>query len=227
MRVALHHNRHDWHASLHGQMERTLLERQHLRLIGVASRALGEDEDALAVVAHFVGGAVERLDGRLAVGAVDEHGAGEGHEPAQDGHMAQGLLGRDAAVGREDGAQHQHVQLRLVVRDEDGGPRGEVFVAGDDLELHAGGAAHDPLEAARGGPLRDAAVADQTEDDRGDYPVGSAEKKRAVGCQAASNERGAGDLLTDSEEGQRDDDKRADARGDIREERHGEREDGV
>lgn len=163
MRVVFRNDRNNGHTRLQRQMERALLERQQLRSIRVAARALGEDEDTLAMVAHLIGSTIESLDGRFAVGTINEDGAREGHEPAEEGNMFEGLLGRDAAVRREDVAEHEHIQFGLVVSNEDGGPGVQVFSAFDNVEAHAGGVAHNPLETARGGPLGDAAVASDTE----------------------------------------------------------------
>lgn len=220
MRIVFGDDRHDVHARLDRQMERSLLERQQLRLGRVAARALGEDEHALLERLHLPGRPVEGLDGRLAVRAVDEHRPGQRHEPAQEGHALERLLSRDAAVGREDGAQHQHVQLRLVVGDEDGGPGPQVLLALDDVEAHAGRVAHHPLEAARRGPLRDAAVADEAEDDGGDDAVGRAEDQGAVRGEAPRREGGPGHLDREGEEREGHNHVGRDAREDVRADGH-------
>lgn len=163
MRVILRDHRHNRHTRLQRKMECTLLEGQQFRSIRVAARALGEDKDALAMVAHLIGGTIKGLDSRFAVGTINEDGAREGHEPAEEGNIFEGLLGRDTAVRREDVAEHEHVQFGLVVCDEHGGSGVQVFSTFDDVESHAGGVAHDPLETARGGILRDAAVASDPE----------------------------------------------------------------
>lgn len=153
MRVILRHNRHHRRARFHRQMEPAFLERQHLGGIRVTAGSLGEDKDALAIEAHFIRSAVERLEGRFAVRAVDKHRAGEGHEPAQERDCGERLLGRDAAVGREYGAEHEHVELGLVVADEHRRASGEVLDALDNVEPHPRRVPHDPFEAAGGGPL--------------------------------------------------------------------------
>ena len=221
MRVVLRDDRDNRHAGLHGEMKRALLERQQLRAIGVTPGTLGKDEDALTVIAHFLGGAVERLDGSFAVGAVNEDGAGEGHEPAEEGDVAEGFLSRDAAVGREDGAKHEDVEFGLMVPDEHGGPGGQVFGALDHVEAHAGGVAHNPFEAARGGPLGNAAVAGETEHNGGYHAVGGAEEERAIGGKTAGDKGGAGDFLAEGEERERNNDEGADARCDVGEDGHG------
>lgn len=181
MRIVLRHNRHDGHAGLDSEMKSALLERQQHRIIGVTPRALGENEHTLAVDSHLFHGAIERFHGSLAVGPVDEDRPRERHEPAQEGNIPQGLLRGHAAIWRENGAEHEHVQFGLVVADEDGGTGGEMFLTLDDIEGHAGGEAHHPLEAAGGGPLRDTAVAGESEDDRGKHAVDRAQEQGAIG----------------------------------------------
>lgn len=220
MRIVLSHHRNNIHTGLDRQMERALLERQQLRFLRVTPRSLGEDEHALLLGLHLPRRTVERLDSRLTVRAIDEHGAGQRHEPPQEGHPLQRLLRRDAAVRREDGAQHQHVQLGLVVPDEDGGAGAQVLLALDDLELHAGRVPHHPLEAARRGPLRHAAVPGEAEDDGGDDAVGRAEEEGAVRGEAARREGGPGHLDGDGEEGEGHDHVGRDSREDVRADGH-------
>lgn len=197
------HQRHDRHAGLDGEMKGALLEGQQVRLIEISPRALGKNEDALTIPAHFLRRAVKGRHGRRPIRTIDEDGAGQGHEPAEKGDALQRLLGRDAAVGREDGGEQEDVELGLVVGDEDGRAGGEVVVA-FDLEVDAGRQAHEPFEAAACGPLRDAAVAEEPEDDGGEDAVGGAEEEREVGGEAAGVEGGAGELEGEGEEGSRD-----------------------
>ncbi len=68
---------------------------------------------------HFGRGAREGLTGGLAVGAVDEDGAGEGHEPAQDRNALEGGFGGDGAVRGEDVGEEEDVEFGLVVADDD------------------------------------------------------------------------------------------------------------
>lgn len=56
-------------------------------------------------------------------------------------------------------AQHEHVELGLMVANEDRRPGREVLGALDNVELYAGCIPHNPFETACGGPLRDPAVA--------------------------------------------------------------------
>ena len=174
-------------------MERSLLERPHLRPSSITPRALGEDEDALPLLAHLGGGLVERGVGGGGVGAVDEDGAAEGHEPAEKGHEAEGALGGDAAVGGEDGAEEEDVEFGLVVPDQHAGSRAQMVLPGDDFEMDARGPGHGVVEGAGDGPLADAVLADEAEGERGDDAVGGAEEQAAVGGKEAGVEGGGGE----------------------------------
>lgn len=200
MGIVFRHNRHNRHTGLDGEMESTLLERQEHGIIGVTPRTLGENEHTLAVDAHLIHGAIKRLHGSLAVRPVNKYGPRERHEPAQEWYIPQGLLRGHAAVWREDGAEHEYVQLGLVVPDEDRGTRGEVFLALDDVEGHAGGEAHHPLEAAGGGPLGDTAVAGESEDDRGKHAVDGAQEQGSIRGKTAGDEGCARHFLPEDEE---------------------------
>ena len=127
------------------------------------------------------------------VGAVDEHGAGEGHEPAEKGDEAERALGRDAAVGGEDCAEEEDVEFGLVVRDLDAGPRAQVLPARHDVEADARGQGHGVVEGARDSPLADAVLADEAEADGGEDAVGGAEDQGAVGGEEAGVEGGGWD----------------------------------
>lgn len=220
MRIVLGDDRNNRHPRLDRQMERSLLERQQLGLLGVTPRSLGEDEHALSVPAHLLRRTVKRLHRRLAVGPINENRPRQRHEPPQEGDMLQGLLRRDAAVRREDVAQHEHVELGLMVADEDRRPRGEVLGTLDNVELHAGCIPHNPFETARGGPLRDPAVAKEAKDNGCDYAIACAKQERAIRRKTPSEKGCTRDFLAECEKGKRHDDKRADARGDVGQERH-------
>ena len=147
-------------------MKSALLERPEVRAGGIAAGALGEDEDALAGSTHLVRGAGEGEEGLVFVGAVDEDGAREDHEPAEEGDPFEGALGRHAAVVWPDGAEEEDVERGLVVADQDGRTHGvEVFGAGDDFEAGVGCVAHGPFEGAGGGPLGEAVVAEEAEEE--------------------------------------------------------------
>ena len=127
------------------------------------------------------------------IGSIDKDGAGERHEPAEKGHEAEGPFGRDAAVGREDGAEEEDVELGLVVPDEHARSRAQVFRARDDFEADARGPGHGVVEGARDGPLADAVLADEAEGEGGEDAVGGAEEEAAVGGEEAGVEGGGGD----------------------------------
>ena len=116
--VICRHDGYDGHAGLHGQVERSLFESPQFRSIGVAPRALGEDEDALPLLPHLRRRLVKRCVRGRRVRAVDEDGARERHEPAEKGHEAQGALGRHAAVGGKDGPEEEDIELGLMVPDQ-------------------------------------------------------------------------------------------------------------
>lgn len=132
-------------------MERALFEGPEVGPAGVAAGAFGEDEDALAVGQHLGRGAGEGLAGGLAVGAVDEDGAAEGHEPAEERHALEGGFGGDGAIGGKDAGEEEDVEFGLVVADNDAGAGvGEVVFARDDVEGYAGCVAHGEGEGAGG-----------------------------------------------------------------------------
>lgn len=179
---------------LDGQVEGALLEGEQHGLLGVAAGALGEHVDALALGLDLVGGALHGLAGVLCVLAVDEDGAAQGHEPAEEGRLLERGLCRDAAVLGEHGAQHEDVELGLVVPDEDGRARGAEDVARVlDDELDARGQEHGVLEAPAGGPLGDALPADEGEEDGDEDAVEGGQDERDVRGQAAGDEAGLGD----------------------------------
>ena len=102
-------------------MESALFEIHERRVAGVAAGAFGEDEYRLTVATHLVGGALEHLHGRVAVAAIDEDGAGQGHELAEERRQLQRPFRRDGAVPGEDLAQEGHVQFGLVVAHDHAG----------------------------------------------------------------------------------------------------------
>lgn len=162
-------------------MKRPLLKLQQLRPLRITPRPLGKNKHALPLPTHLPRRPLESRARRSAIRAIDEDGAGEGHEPAEEGHGAEGGLGGDGAVRGEDGGDEQDVELGLVVGDEDGGAGGEVFAAGEDGEGDAGGQAHGVVEGAGGGVLRDAVVVEQAEGEGGEDAVGGAEEEGEVG----------------------------------------------
>lgn len=127
------------------------------------------------------------------IGAIDEDGAAERHEPAEKGHEAEGAFGGDAAVGGKDGAEEEDVEFGLVVPYQHAGSRGQVFLAGDDFEMDARGPGHGVVESAGDDPLADAVFADETEGQGGKDAVGGAEEEAAVGGEKAGVEGGGGD----------------------------------
>ena len=129
----------------------------------------------------------------LGIGPIDEHSAGKGHEPAEKGHEAEGAFGRDAAVGRENGAEEEDVEFGLVVPDQDAGSCAEVLASGDDFEADARGPEHGVVEGAGDGPLADAVGAGEAEEEGGEDAVGGAEEEAAVGGEEAGVEGGGGD----------------------------------
>lgn len=98
---------------------------------------------------------------------------------------------------------------------------GEVLHTFNNIEPYARRIPHDPFEAACCGPLRNAAVSHQPQDDRGDYSIESTQQKRTIGCQTPRNECCPGDFLAQSEERRRHHDERTNARGNVGEDGHG------
>ncbi|KAL8895684.1 MAG: hypothetical protein Q9207_008067, partial [Kuettlingeria erythrocarpa] len=201
------HDGHDIHLRLHRQMERPLLERAHLGPARITPRALGEDEDALPVPEHLLRGAGEGRARGDGVGAVDEHGAGEGHEPAEEGDPFQRRLGRDGAVGGEDVREQEDVEFGLVVPDYDAGARGgEVARARDDGEADVGGVGHDEGEGPGGEVLGEAVAVGEAQDEGNEDAVGGAEEEGEVGGEDAGGEGRAGDEGREGVEGEGEED---------------------
>lgn len=165
MRVILRNNGNNRHTSPDGKVESTLLERQQHSFIGVTPGTLREDEDALLVGLHLIHSTIEGLHSSFAIRSVNKDSARQPHEPTEEWNIAKGLLGRDTAVGGEDIAEHEDVELSLVITDKDGRAGGEMLLALNDVKADSGGEAHHPFEAAGGGPLGDSAVACDAEDD--------------------------------------------------------------
>jgi len=115
-------------------------------------------------------------------------------EPAQDGHVHQALLRRDTAVPREQVAQDQHVEFRLVVAEYHGGPQVVPLVTLEqafrvfDLEPHTGVQQHGPFEGARRGPLSQTTVADHVQASRCDGTVCCADDEGGEGGGATGVE---------------------------------------
>lgn len=96
------------------------------------------------------------------------------------------MLGKDAA-------EHEHVQLGLVVSDEDGGASlVEVALRIDDLEGDTGRGGHEELEAACGGPLRTSTLAEEAHYNSRDETVQRGRHQGDVRRQTAGGERGFG-----------------------------------
>ena len=189
MAIVGNDNGHNGDLSLDSQVERALLEGQQLRFLGVAPGSLGEHVDALLLLLDLVGGAGHSGARVGPASAVDEDGAREGHEPAEEGSLLERALGRHGAVLGEHGAEHKHVELGLVVADEDGGTGLAEDVLGIlDLEADAGRQGHDVLEGAADGPLGALAVAEPREDDRGEDTDTGAEEQREVAGERAGHE---------------------------------------
>lgn len=107
--------------------------------------------------------------------------------------MLEVRLRGDAAVLGEHGAEHEDVELRLVVSDEDGGAGGAEDVAGVvNLEDDARGQVHEVLEGTGGDPLRDLLVAGEGEGGRGGGAEEGAGDEGDVGGEDAGDEAGAG-----------------------------------
>lgn len=160
----------------------------------ITPRALGEDEDALAMPQHLLRRAAKRLPRAARVGAVDEHGPAEGHEPAEKGHAFEARFGGHGTPGREDAREEQDVQLALVVPDDDAGAGGaEVVFSRDDVEGYAGGVAHDEGEGAGGEVLGEAVGAEGAEEEGDEDAVGGAEDEGGVGGEDAGVEGEAGE----------------------------------
>lgn len=93
-------------------------------------------------------------------------------EPAQERPILQTLLGRHAAVRREDMSQHEHIQLSLVVAHKDSRAccvQPVLFIV--YLHPDAREQQHRVLERLRRRPLSQAAIAHHVETCRRDRAV--------------------------------------------------------
>lgn len=201
VRVVGHDDGDDGHLRLDREVERAFLERQQVWLRRVRPRALGEDEDALLLAPHVCGRAVEGGARGGAVRAVDEDGFGEGHEPAQNRYPLQTLLSRDAAPAREDAADHQDVEFRLMIRHKHRRPHLQRLLAPSPSPLHPAPLRnlkrnlrrrpHKPLEHAAHRPLAQPPIARSAQRNRRHHAVGRRDHQREPGGQDAGVEGGA------------------------------------
>jgi len=99
------------------------------------------------VVLEVLPDRVHRADRILAALAVDEHGAAQPHELAQQRRELELLLGHNHGLRREDAAENQDVQHALVVTDNDRRPLVQVLLALDP-EAVADQRAGNPVKAA-------------------------------------------------------------------------------
>lgn len=79
MVVVLADDGNDGNLRLDGEVESALLEREESGLGVGSAGALGEDPERDTVLLHLVAGLLDRLEGVLAVLAVDEDGTGQPH----------------------------------------------------------------------------------------------------------------------------------------------------
>lgn len=141
-------------------MKRSLLERAQRRLFSITPRALGKNEYILPLASNLLRRALKRLQRIIPVTAIDKHRPAERHVPSQERYQFERGLGRDGAVGREDGAEEQDIEFGLVVPDDDARAGVQVLLSGHDVEFDTGGQAHAELEGARGPVLGEAVLAD-------------------------------------------------------------------
>lgn len=170
-------------------MESSFLEGQHGGLLGVASRSFGEHVDALLLVLDLASGTLHSFASVLGVLAIDEDGAAEGHEPAEERNALESGLGGYTAVLGEHGTEHEDIKLGLVVANEDSRARTSKDIVGIfDDEVDAGGEAHNIVEGASGSPLGDLSLTDTCENDGGEDSVEGDNDKGDVGGERASHE---------------------------------------
>ena len=174
-------------------MKSSLFECTHPRPVCITSGPFRKDEDGLPLPLHFLRRAFKSLDGTFPIRSVDENGPAERHEPAEKRNGDQTFLGRDAAIFREDGTQHQDIQFGLMIPDQDARSRIQVLFPLHNLKSDARREGHGEFESARGGPLRDAVFAHEAEDEGGEDAVDGAEDEGAVGGEEAGVEGGAGE----------------------------------
>lgn len=173
--------RHNWHASLNGKMERALLERQQDRVLGVAAGSFREHVDALALHLNLPGGSSHGVPRILGVLAIDKDGTAQAHKPSQEGNLLEIRFGSDAAPLGEQGAEHEDVQLRLVIANEDGRPNGAEYIARVvNLEDNARRQSHGVVERAGGNPLRNTLLANEGEEHGGDDTKDGTHEQRHI-----------------------------------------------
>ena len=130
---------------------------------------------------------------RSGIGAIDEDGAAERHEPAEKGNEAEGAFGGHAAVRGEDGSEEEDVEFGLVVPYQHTRPRTQMFLPRDDFKMYARGPSHGVVKGSRDHPLADSVLAEETEGQGDEDAVGSAEEQTAVGGEQAGVEGCRGD----------------------------------
>lgn len=168
--VIRHHDGHDVHPRLDGEVETTLLEGQHVWPREIRPRSLGEDPDGLLRRLDLLHRGIETRDGVLSIGAVDKDGAGQGHEPPKKRVVLECLFRGDGAVFRKHATQHEDVQLRLVIRDEDCRSRPQPALA-LHLEPEPDEGREETAECSGGRPLGETPPSQEAEDDRGYHAV--------------------------------------------------------
>ena len=135
-------------------MECALLEGQQSGLLSITPGTLGEHPHALASALHLIRSALHRASRALGVPAINEDRSRQGHKPAKDRNTLQAGLGSHGAVGREDGAEHEDIELSLVGTDEDSGANGVQVVFGVlNDNVYAGAVFHHELKGPSGGIL--------------------------------------------------------------------------
>lgn len=162
-------------------MERSLLKRQQLWSGGITPRPLRKDENTLSQLLHFSRRAIERFHRRLTIRTINEYRPRKGHKPAQKRPGFQRLFSSDGTIRRENGSQHQHIELSLMIRNENRGSGRKVLLPLDYIEMHTRSKPHDPFETPCGGPLRYSSVTHQSQNYGRNDAVGSAYKQRGVG----------------------------------------------
>ena len=146
-------------------MKRSLFKRQQRWPNGIAPCALRKQVDTLAVADHLLRSALHDVAGARGVCAVDKDGAAGGHPGPEDGEFPERAFCRDAAEARKHGAEHQDVELGLMVPDKDGGTgAGEHAMGVEDVEGDATGQPGGPGEETACNVLRGAAETKEAEE---------------------------------------------------------------
>lgn len=220
--VVGHDDGDNGHAGLDGEVEGALLEREQRGIFRVAPGSLGEHVDALSLGLNLLRSALHGIARILAILAIQKDGPAQRHEPSQERRLLQRRLGRDAAILGEDGAEHEHIQLGLVVANEDGGPRGAENILGIlHVKGDADGEAHEVVKGAPGGPLRNLLLAGEGEGDGGEDAVEGDEDERDVAGEDAGDKGGLGDERGQAVEEEDDGGVDEEEIVDVGEERHG------